>query len=82
MFDVLYSDQALKQLEKLEKPVQERILKTRERIRIRPAHYVKKLVSSPYFRLRVGDYRVILHIKNNEMIILVIDVGHRRNVYK
>ena len=81
MFDVLYTDQALKQLKKLEKPVEERILKTLERIRIRPAHYVKKLVSSPYFRLRVGDYRVILDIKNDEMIILVIEVGHRKSIY-
>ncbi len=82
MFDVLYSDQALKQLEKLEKAVKERILKTLERIRIRPAYHVKKLVASPYFRLRVGDYRVILDIKNDELIILVIEVGHRRNVYQ
>jgi len=82
MFNLLYSEQALKQLEKLEKQVKERILKTLERIRIRPISHVKKLVSSPYFRLRAGDYRVILDIKNNDMILLVIEVGHRRNVYK
>ncbi|MBS3117571.1 type II toxin-antitoxin system RelE/ParE family toxin [Candidatus Woesearchaeota archaeon] len=82
MFELLYSNQALKQLEKLEKSVKERIIRTLERIRIRPVSHVKKLVSSPYFRLRVGDYRVILNIKNDEMIILVIEVGHRRNVYK
>ena len=79
MFELLYSNQALKQLEK---SVKERIIRTLERIRIRPVSHVKKLVSSPYFRLRVGDYRVILNIKNDEMIILVIEVGHRRNVYK
>jgi mRNA interferase RelE/StbE len=82
MFNLLYSEQALKQLEKLEKPVKERILRTLERIRIRPIAHVKKLVSSPYFRLRVGDYRIILDIKNDEMIILVIEVGHRKNIYK
>ena len=82
MFNFLYTEQALKQLEKLEKPLKDRILKTLERIRVRPTAHVKKLVSSPYFKLRIGDYRVILDIKNYEMIILVIEVGHRRNVYK
>ncbi len=81
MFDILYSGQALKQLEKLEKSITERILKTIERIRIRPVPHVKKLVSSPYFRLRVGDYRVILDIKHDKLIIMVIEVGHRKNVY-
>jgi len=82
MFELKYSEQSLKKLEKFEKPIKERIIRALERIRIRPISHVKKLVSSPYFRLRVGDYRVILDIKNDELIIMVIEVGHRRNVYK
>ncbi|MBI2507513.1 type II toxin-antitoxin system RelE/ParE family toxin [Candidatus Woesearchaeota archaeon] len=82
MFNLLYTDQALKQLGKLDKSLQERIIRTLERIRIRPSSHVKKLVSSPYFRLRVGDYRVILDIKRDELIILVIEVGHRKNIYQ
>lgn len=82
MFSLLYTDQALKQLDKLEKLTRERIILILERIRTRPNSYVKKLVSSSYFRLRVGDYRVILDIKNDELIILVIEVGHRKNSYK
>ena len=31
--------------------------------------------------LRIGDYRAIYQIKNNELIILVIKIGHRKNVY-
>ena len=31
--------------------------------------------------LRIGDYRVIYQIKNAELIVLVIKIGHRRNVY-
>lgn len=82
MFSLVYSEQALKQLGKLEKSIRERILKALERIRIRPTTYVKKLVASPYFRLRVGDYRVIVDIKSEEMVIMVIEIGHRRNIYK
>ena len=82
MFELQYTDKALKQLEKLDKNMQDRILHTLERIRIRPIAYVKKLVGNPYFRLRVGDYRIIVSIKNDQMIIMVVEVGHRKNIYK
>ena len=81
MYTLLYSDQALKQLKKLQKELQERILTSLERCRILPQNHLKKLVGCPYFRLRVGDYRVIIDIKNNELQILVIEIGHRKNIY-
>ena len=43
---------------------------------------VKALVGSPYIRMRVGDWRVIVSFDNGRMIILVIEVGHRREVYR
>jgi len=82
MFSLLYSEHALKQLEKLERSVKDRIIRTIERIRVRPYPHVKKIVGSSYFRLRVGDYRVILDIKESRLLILIIKVGHRRNIYK
>ena len=81
MYSVQLTLPAQKQLEKLERPVQERILKTLERIRIRPHSFVKKLVGEPAYRLRVGDYRVIIDIQNETLTILVIKIGHRKNIY-
>ena len=81
VYELFYSEKSIKQLEKLDKQLQERIISTLERCRIRPHVHVKKLVSNHYFSLRVGDYRVILSINNNELRILVVEVGHRRNVY-
>jgi len=81
MYEVLFADVARKQLGKLEKSEQKRIISAIERIRIRPYDFVKRLVGEPYFRLRVGDYRVILDIKNDVMTIMVLYVGHRKNVY-
>ncbi len=37
---------------------------------------------SGYWRYRVGDYRLICQIKDNELIILVIEIGHRKNIYR
>jgi len=34
------------------------------------------------WRYRVGDYRLICQIKDNELIILFVEVGHRKNIYK
>lgn len=34
------------------------------------------------YRLRVGDYRIIYCVNENELVILVIKVGHRREIYE
>jgi mRNA interferase RelE/StbE len=80
-YKITFTDTSRKQFRKLEKDVQERIIKALERIRIRPENFVKKLVGDPGYRLRVGDYRVILDIQKSELIILVIKIGHRKNIY-
>lgn len=81
-YDVIFSDFADKQLQKLPLNIQNRIVSTIKRCRIRPYAHVKKLVGSQYYRLRVGDYRVVMDIIDNELIIHVIEVGHRKNIYK
>lgn len=53
-----------------------------ERIRIRPETYVTKLVGDPGYKLRVGDYIVMMDIDKDNLLILVIKVGHRRNIYE
>ena len=82
MFEIVFSDKALKQLSKLEKSMQKRIMNSLERIRIRPEAYLTKLVDDPAYKLRVGDYRVIADLDKGKLLILVIKVGHRRNIYK
>lgn len=81
-YAILILPVAQKQLEKLERDVQERVLNSLERIRVRPYNFVKRLAGSPLYRLRVGDYRVILDIKDNVLTVFVVDVGHRKNIYK
>jgi len=82
MYEIILSDDAIKQLNRLETNVQERIISVLERIRIRPQAYVKRLVGDPGYSLRVGDYRIIMDIERNNLLILVIKIGHRKNVYK
>ena len=82
MYSILFSDLALKQIKKVPLEIRKRIINFLERSRIRPHSFVKKLVGNNFFRLRVGDYRVIVDIQNDKMIVYVIELGHRKNIYK
>ena len=80
-YQIFFTDKALKQLQKLENDDKERIVKSLERIRIRPEAHIIKLIGDPGYKLRVGDYRVILEIEKEKLIILVLMVGHRKKIY-
>lgn len=82
MYEIIFTDTAKKQLKKLDHSVQERILNSFDRIRIRPERFIKRLVGNPYYILRVGDFRVILDVERDRLVIFVIEVGHRSTVYK
>lgn len=81
LYEIIFSIKAKKQLLKPERNIQERIISALERIRIRPEAFINKLVGDKGYKLRVGDYRVIMDIDKNSLIILVIKVGHRKNIY-
>ena len=81
-YSIVFSDYSLKQLEKLPTDIQRRIISTLKRCKIRPYSHVKKLIGSPHFRLRVGDYRIIMEIFDNELKINIIELSHRKNIYK
>lgn len=82
---VAYTDLALKQLKKMDKQVSKRILDYMDDIAKleNPRERGKMLVGNliGFWRYRVGDYRVLCKIKDNELVITVVDVGHRREVY-
>lgn len=41
-----------------------------------------KLSGQDAYRIRVGDYRIIYTIHDDRLIVLIVDVGHRRDVYR
>jgi mRNA interferase RelE/StbE len=80
-FEIVWSDSAVRQLRKLERVVAKRIFEKVGELGIDPFRNVKRIVNSPYFRLRVGDFRVILDVQAAVLRVLVLRVGHRRSVY-
>lgn len=72
-----------KELARLPEEISQRILARLARLESnpRPAD-VKKLKGRPAWRVRVGDYRIIYEIHDRILQIIVITVGHRREVYR
>ena len=82
MYEIVIDEKVLKKISKLSHYVQERIFRALERIRVRPESYITKLVGQSCYKFRVGDYRLILDIEKNRLLILVLNVGHRKNIYQ
>ena len=87
IFHVVFSETAQKELKKLDKYTQKIILlwlnKNLEGCE-NPRIHGKPLTTNRVgqWRYRVGNYRIIAEIKDNELIILRISIGHRREVYE
>ena len=48
----------------------------------RPSGCVKLAAQPDLYRIRVGDYRVIYQVNDPELTVLVLAIGHRRDVYR
>ena len=85
---IKYTESSLRQLKRLDKSVAQRILDYMdERVALLadPRAAGKNLVGpmlGSYWRYRVGDTRVICDIQDHVLVILVVEVGHRREVYR
>ena len=87
MYKVVFSKDALKQLKKLDKNVAALIVGwIRKNLENSPdpRSHGKGLTAnrSGQWRYRVGDYRILADINDAEITILVISIGHRRDVYE
>ncbi len=80
-------EQALDDLRRLDPQARRRILKYfRERLESseNPRQSGKPLVGdrSGFWRYRIGDYRAICHLEDQVLTVLVVEIGHRKNIYK
>lgn len=87
MYKVVFTDSAKKQLKKLDKHTAALILGwIRKNLDgcTNPRQHGKGLTEnrSGQWRYRVGDYRLIAEIEDDEIIILILSIGHRRDIYK
>lgn len=87
MYRVDYSKKATKQLRKLDKPIRalllswiEKHLENTDNPRLHGKDLTGNLAGLR--RYRVGDYRLICEIDDDRLIILALEIGHRKSIYK
>lgn len=76
---------ARRDLKRLDRTTQGRILAALKKLGNDPfaaGADVKKMTGSSAYRLRVGDYRVVYEVRQREVLVTVIEIGHRRDVYR
>jgi mRNA interferase RelE/StbE len=83
-YHVEFKRSAQKQLERLPKNIQRRIADAIDGLakNPRPHGYIQMETDDILYRIRVGDYRIIYEIIDNRLVVLVIRIGHRREVYR
>jgi mRNA interferase RelE/StbE len=84
---VSFSQSAKKSLKALDRPVVDRVLRfLDERVvsSTNPRESGKALGGdlSGFWRYRVGDYRILCEIKDDVLVVLIVDVAHRKDIYK
>ena len=80
-YEVKWTETTTRFLEKMERVDAERILEKMKLVSKNPFHYIKRLKGIPLYSLRTGKYRVIMSIEREKLVILVVEVGNRKNVY-
>jgi mRNA interferase RelE/StbE len=85
-YRVEFAPAAARQLTKLDAQVQRRIISALHALaadpRPRGVVQLSGTRGAPRWRLRVGDYRVIYEVHDARLLVLVVRVGHRRDVYR
>lgn len=81
-WQVVWSEKSVKQLEKIDKKDAQRIYDRVLDCADEPFRIASRLAGSPFFRLRVGNYRIILGLQQSKLVVFVIEVDLRKRIYK
>lgn len=81
-YRILYTEEAARRIGKLDKAVRDRVGKAIGRLSENP-ELGKRLTGllSDRWSYRVGDWRILYKVRKSEVVVLVLTVGHRREVY-
>lgn len=83
MYSVLYTSEARSFIEACDKKIKRQLKAAVERIAATPA-IGKRLTQelSRFWAYRAGDYRIIYRVSHSEIVVVIIAIGHRRDVYE
>jgi mRNA interferase RelE/StbE len=81
MYELNFDKKAIYFLNKLEKKDKKRIWNKLQECKVEPFRYLKHLEKIDGYKLRVGEYRIIVDVDNVIRVLNVLKIGHRKNIY-
>jgi len=85
-YQIKIPERVIKKLNKASKKVRIKIIEKIDGLALNPRPLdCKKLQDNrrpPLYRIRTGDYRIVYTIQDEILLILILDVGHRKEVYR
>jgi len=83
-YHVEFTKRAARALRSLPTPIQTRIFSAIIALKVTPRPPGCKALADLHgqYRIRIGDYRIIYEIHDRELLIVVVLLGHRREIYK
>ena len=83
MYHVQLSKAVQRSIKRLAPTVRQRVRSTIDALAQQPRPPgAQKMAGSDRWRVRVGNYRIVYHIEDDRLIVTVVRVGHRREVYR
>ena len=83
-YSIRFTPRAQRDFTTFDKTVQQRLRRHIDRLAENPfPPGAKKLhAEEPFYRIRVGDYRVIYQVEGRQLVIIVVKIGHRKEVHR
>ena len=81
MYKLIFAKRAVHDLNKLETKIKERIWNKLQDCKENPFRFFEKLVETQGFKLRVGEWRIIADVLKEKEVIIILQIGHRKNIY-
>ena len=82
MYEIKFDKKAIDFLNKLEKDIKKRIWNKLQQCKENPFHFLEHLENIEGYKLRVGDYRLIIDVDKSNQILYILKIGHRKNIYE
>ena len=81
-FEIILTEKAKKCLKELDKPIAARIADKLDELSQKEIVFLEKIEGRDFYKLRIGNYRVLIQKFPATKKLLVLKIGHRRNIYK
>nr|AQS33371.1 hypothetical protein [uncultured archaeon]AQS34152.1 hypothetical protein [uncultured archaeon] len=81
MYKLVFEKRTLHDLNKLKTKIKERIWNKLQDCKENPFRFFEKLIEIKGYKLRVGDWRIIADIFPEKEAIVILKIGHRKNIY-